>query len=376
MPTLNVLVLEDDELDYNILVRHLETLRVPIYRLTRASTVDEAREAIFAQNFDAALIDYRLSSGMTGLDFVRELGGRQAPFPIILLTGMSDSDLDRDALLSGVYDYIDKLSLTRELADRAIRFAISGHRYERQLREAVAQAHEQAMINRKILSIVSHELKAPLSSQVALCDFLMEQYESAIATEAVTKVRACAFRQIDFLNNLSEFVRLESDAAKVHPETFNLSEMLAEVTDLFEPAARHKGVSIVLEIGDGADGEVFADRLRLRQVMINLVKNAVQYSDDGAITVSARRIDEGLRLEVRDEGDGIPKDKIAMILSHQTIRPRPGEDFDGGLGIGLSICRRLISLMGGVFTIESARGAGVAAIATLPLGCGENEEAA
>lgn len=194
MPTLNVLVLEDDELDYNILVRHLETLRVPIYRLTRASTVDEARGAIFAQNFDAALIDYRLSSGMTGLDFVRELGGRQAPFPIILLTGMSDSDLDRDALLSGVYDYIDKLSLTRELADRAIRFAISGHRYERQLREVVAQAHEQAVINRKILSIVSHELKAPLSSQVALCDFLMEQYESAIATEAVAKVRACAFR--------------------------------------------------------------------------------------------------------------------------------------------------------------------------------------
>lgn len=364
---LKVLMVDDDPVDFRILERHLETVRAPGYRLRHAPDFESARRALGEQEFDAALVDYRLPGGASGLEFVNSMGGREASLPFVILTGMSDGDLDRQALLAGAYDYIDKMAMTRELVDRAVRFAVTSFRYERDLRAAVAEAKEQATINRRILSIVSHEMKSPLRSITGYAEHLMAQSASAPARDAAAKMRAASLVLEDFLNNLSEFVRLDEGAARLQPEPFALHQLLQETVDLFAPYAHHKGIMIAAAVDASARAVVVADRLRLRQVLINNVKNAVTYSDGGAIAVAAKIDGAAAEIKVSDAGVGMPADKIAALMSSDAWGPHPSRTLDGGLGIGLSICRRLLRLMGGVLRLESAEGFGTTATIIFPV---------
>lgn len=364
---INVLMIDDDPTDFRIIARHLETVRAPGYKVTPAADFEAARRALAEREFDVALVDYRMPGGASGLDFVNSMGGREADLPFIILTGMADGDLDRQALLAGAYDYIDKMALTRELVDRAIRFAVSSFRYERDLRAAVTTAQEQATINRRILSIVSHEMRSPLRSITGYAEHLIEHSANAPARDAARKMRAASLVLEDFLNNLSEFVRLDEGAARLSPEAFALDQMIEETVDLFLPYAHHKSIAIDTAMDASARTTVTADRLRLRQVLINIVKNAVNYSDGGAISVKAR-IEAGIaEIKVSDSGLGIAPEKLAALMSSDAWAPHPSRSLDGGLGIGLSICRRLLRLMSGSLRLESAEGFGTTVTITIPV---------
>lgn len=369
-------MLEDDDQDFLILTRHLASLTNPSYGLVRATTPNEAVQAISDEEFDAALIDHRLCDGASGLDFVRQYGGRQASFPMIMLTGMDASGLDREALLVGAYDYIEKLGLTREVVDRAIRFSIKSHQYETQLRDAMAEAQEQATINRNILSIVSHEMKSPISSIKGYSEHLIEQAGSDNTKDAARKMKSAATHLEDFLRNLSEFVRLDSGAAETQLSGFNLKQLLVETVDFFGPYANHKAITLKAELSEEVDDTFLGDRLRIRQIIINLLKNAINYSDGGSITVAARIHRNKLELSVCDEGAGMSSEKVAAVLADTIDRQDPSKDLEGGLGLGLSICRRLLRLMGGKLTLESTPGFGTTAGFTLPLTKAHEEAAA
>ncbi len=371
-----VLVLEDDDLDFTILQRHLETVQSPAYKLVRAADIDEARQAISSDAFDAALVDYRLSGGVTGLDFVTELGGRDAPFPIVLLTGMNAGELDKKAILSGAYDYIDKMALTRELADRALRFSISSHQYERQLRVLITEANTQANINRRVLSIVSHEMNTQVGSLIRYCDYIMENSAAGENRDAAANMKAASLHLEDLLANLSEFVRLDSGATKLSKQAFHLKTILDETVEVFQPYARHKEISLIADFGDTTDETFIGDRMRIRQVLINLIKNAITYSDKGTVAVCAAFDGERLCVSVRDEGTGMSEETVETILSDAVTPHTPGEDLKGGLGIGLSICRRLLQLMGGELAIESAEGSGTTVRFNTPLERKANSAAA
>lgn len=364
---ISVLVIDDDAVDFRIVQRHLETIRAPSYLLRHVPDLDAARRALADESFDAALVDYRLPGGTSGLEFVNSMGGREGSLPFIILTGIDDRAIDRQALLAGAYDYIDKMAMTRELVDRAIRFAVTSYRYERDLRAAVAAAQEQATINRRILSIVSHEMKSPLRSITGYSEHLMTQAAHLPMRDAASKIRAASLMLEDFLNNLSEFVRLDEGAARLTPERFALNELVHETVDLFAPYAHHKAIAIEAAIDATAHAAIIADRLRLRQVLINIIKNAVTYSDGGAITIAAK-IDKGYaEIQVSDAGLGISSDKLAALMSSDAWGPHPSRTLDGGLGIGLSICRRLVRLMGGSLRLESAEGFGTTAMITIPV---------
>lgn len=364
---ISVLIVEDDHEDFLIIERHLQTVRLPAYRLERASSADEASAALADRRFDAALVDFRLAGPVNGLEFVNKMGGREAPLPFIILTGMADGELDKQAIMAGAYDYIDKMALTRELIDRAIRFAVSSFRYERDLRSAVAAATEQAAINRRILSVVSHEMRSPLSSITGYSDYIIETCAADSTRDAARKMRASCLHLQDFLTNLSEFVRLDEGAARIVEEDFDFARMLQETVDFFGPYARHKSINLRTDFDSSVSGVFSGDRLRIRQVLINVVKNAVTYTDEGSITVSAGAKDDSVEIKVADSGIGIPEEKVKALLAIDAWGPQPGRSLEGGLGIGLAISLRLLRLMNGTLEIESAEGFGTTAVISLPL---------
>lgn len=362
---INVLVVEDDDLDFDILERRLCTPNCG-YRLIRARDLVEAHEASHSAVIDAGLIDYRLVGELNGLDFVRELGGREAPFPLIVLTGVDDAELDYEAILSGAYDYIDKMSLTREAVDRAIRFAISSRNYERRLGESIRDAQEQASVNRRILAVVSHEMHSPLRSIIGYCDYLSQQCGTDTTRDAASKMKAAAMHLEDFLRNLSEYVRLDSGAAHLIEEPVNIKDLVRETMDFFQPYAVHKMIRLEASFAGDVDTLIVGDRLRLRQVLINLLRNAIAFTDEGTIKVTAAFDDIALSIEVSDDGVGMSPEKIASIMDERPGLQTPGGALDSGLGIGLSICRRLLRLMGGRLSIESVLGFGTTVAFTVP----------
>lgn len=363
--TVNVLVLEDDDLDYGIVERHLSAIDAK-YRLIRACGLVEAREIVRNEPIDVGLVDYRLAGDLNGIDFIRELGGRAAPFPIIVLTGLDDAEIDREAVLSGAYDYLDKMALTPETADRAIRFAMSTRNHEQRLREAIREANEQTAINRRILAVVSHEMHSPLRSIIGYCDHLRDECGTDACRGAANKMKIAATHLEDFLRNLSEYVRLDAGSPKLLEQPFNLNEMVRETVDFFKPYAEHKAIQLNLDLADG-EARIVGDRLRLRQILINLLRNAVTYTDEGSVTVSAFLDGDTLEIGVQDDGVGMHAEKIASIMADKAAPPQPGCGFDSGLGIGLTICLRLLRLMNGRMSIDSAPGCGTTVIVAAPV---------
>ncbi len=364
---LKILVLEDDDLDFQVLERHVGSLFPRRYDLIRAKCANDARDMITGIDIAAALIDYRLSDGNSGLDFIKELGGREADFPSIILTGIDSGILNQEAILTGAYDYIDKIALTRELVDRSIQFAISSHKYERQLRNSMKEAEEQAAINREILAVVSHEMQSPVSSLIGYCDQIAESCQTDGTRLSIGKMKVAAVHLEDFLRNLSEYVRLNKGGGEICNGEFRPQSLLQETIEFFSPYTKHKEITVQSEF-DPSTSEMFVgDSVRIRQVLINLVKNAVKYSDMGTITVSAS-IDNGVfTVLVKDNGVGMSEEKVAAILDGSNKWQRPGKELRSGLGLGLSICARLLQLMRGKLILESTPGHGTTAGFEVPL---------
>jgi signal transduction histidine kinase len=365
-----VLAVDDDATDVEIIRRHLETARSPKYLLTHALNAKDALTLLSSQTFDVALIDFRLSGDMTGLDLVKRIGGRNAAIPFIILTGIEDAAIDRESLLAGAYDYIDKMALTRELLDRSIRFSIASYRYESDLRNAMEDARAQASLNRRILAVVGHEMRSPLRSIVGYADYIVGECQDVASKDAALKMRNASLHLQDFLDNLTEFVRLDEGAAALRPDTVNIQQLVSETVEIFEPYARHKGISIKSKFSPDEPILLVADRLRVRQVISNILKNAVTYSDQGEVRLKVCVEGEYLVVRVEDDGVGMSEPRLREILEFDIGRQLPKRELEAGMGIGLSICRRLVNIMGGTLRIESVEGFGTAVEFRLPVDVG------
>jgi signal transduction histidine kinase len=152
-------------------------------------------------------------------------------------------------------------------------------------------------------------------------------------------------------------------------ERFNLHEVLTDVVNITAPLARDKALALQLEAGALPDLEIEADRTRLRQVMINLVGNAIKFTEAGQVTLSTVRQNGHIRIHVRDTGIGVPPEQAQLIFEEFSQVDTSTTRKTGGTGLGLPISRKLIELHGGQLWVEStgARGEGSTFIIELPV---------
>ncbi|MCI5047117.1 MAG: HAMP domain-containing histidine kinase [Aquisalinus sp.] len=218
--------------------------------------------------------------------------------------------------------------------------------------------------NARFFQYMSHELSSPLQAaktlqaNIALLDDVDEIKSNArIATIAITHV-------LDAINNISEYVRVSKNQLSLQTETFDIAPVLEELVCLFHEYAGHKGLELSLVLPDADDCLYVGDKLRLRQVLVNLIKNAIKFTDEGQITLSACRSGDTLRISVEDTGIGMEPELVADILGRNGYTP--GADFDGGLGIGLMLSREFLASAGGQLEVESTPGKGSIFTAVLP----------
>jgi signal transduction histidine kinase/HPt (histidine-containing phosphotransfer) domain-containing protein len=279
-----------------------------------------------------------------------------------LLVAMSLSLSNR---FQRVHEELDRLRLTLEEEVRERTSALQAAK-----EEALAASRAKS----ELLANMSHEIRTPMNGVIGTTHLLLETPLSALQRDYVETVRASGEALLVLINDILDLSKMESGRMTIERAPFSLREVIEESLEVVAPLAARQGIALSSEVGETGDGmprALMGDHARIRQVLVNLLGNAVKFTPGGGVRVelSVRPLDDG-RFEacfaVADTGIGIPAEELGRLfvpfsqLDGSLTRQR------GGTGLGLAISRRLVELMGGRIWAESVIGEGSTFLFTIP----------
>jgi signal transduction histidine kinase/CheY-like chemotaxis protein len=239
-----------------------------------------------------------------------------------------------------------------------------------ELRSGERRALALAEQNARFLAMMSHEIRTPMTSILGMLELLMAEPDSTRRGEHLAIARTSARSLLAILNDVLAFSRLEVGAVRLNAEPTGPRRLVAEAVDLLTPAARERGIALDWSVAPEVPDWVVADPTRLRQVLLNLLGNAVKFTDEGAVRA---RVDlrpaaapgrVSLRFEVQDSGIGIAPDLLAEVFTSFVRNESPDRE---GTGLGLAIAKQLVELMGGSIALQSTPGIGTVATFEVPV---------
>ena len=234
---------------------------------------------------------------------------------------------------------------------------------EHDLRQAKQAADSAVMAKGEFLATMSHEIRTPLNGIVPMLDLLMHAKLAPDHAELVRTAYLSSQQMLRIVDDILDYSKLEADRLELESTSFNLRELLEGVLQLMERPAQSKGLRLHLQLEPSVRLPVRGDPVRLRQVLGNLVSNAVKFTERGSITVTLRRIGETaaqhqLRFEVRDTGIGISPAGQTRLFQAFSQADASTTRLYGGTGLGLAISKRIVDLMGGRIGVDSEPGMG------------------
>ena len=236
-----------------------------------------------------------------------------------------------------------------------------------ELEKALERARLAEKSRSMFFSIVSHDIRTPLNAILGYSELLQFGIkDQAERDEALRAIRASGTTLLELVNDVLDLAKMDSEKMTLNPGPVRLSQLTDEVFASFRLVASGKGIELVNRTDTVPS--VLLDEHRFRQILFNLIGNAVKFTQQGAITVSASYADGNLEVAVADTGCGIPSDMVTRILDPfvQVQDASHSADRSRGTGLGLSICNRLVQLMGGKLTVESELGKGSKFIIRIP----------
>ena len=240
------------------------------------------------------------------------------------------------------------------------------------LEDANAQLVQAAQLKSQFLANMSHELRTPLNAIIGFSRIVMRKTASAIPAKQLDNLRMVhesGLHLLALINDLLDIERIEAGMLRVSTSEVDVSELLADVIAKLGPMAAEKGITIELDDAAGPP-HLRTDATRLRQILDNLVTNAIKYSDKGTVKVAARMdAHDGpqyVRFSVRDQGIGIPADQVGAIFEAFRQLDGSATRSQGGVGLGLHLVHRLAALLGGAVEVESEVGEGSTFTLVLP----------
>jgi signal transduction histidine kinase len=221
----------------------------------------------------------------------------------------------------------------------------------------LTQLRELDRLKSSFLANMSHELRTPLNSILGFTDVMLEGLDGPLTDYMDNDLRLVqknGQHLLHLINDVLDMAKIEAGRMNLNPEVFNVHEVFAEVTSITSTLASEKKNEILIEDRSDQEVEIYADRTRLSQVMINLINNANKFTENGKITLKVSPMD-GARVEiaVKDNGLGIPPEKLEAVFQEFTQVDSSTTRKTGGTGLGLPISRRLVEMHGGRLWAES-----------------------
>jgi len=235
----------------------------------------------------------------------------------------------------------------------------------------VKLSEEASRLKGQFLANMSHEIRTPLNGIVGMAEFLSESSPTTEQQGYIRTLKQSATMLIDIVNDILDFSKIESDALTLENSPFNLRELLQEIAEQALPQATDKGLEILIDFPQTQLENIVGDRGRVRQIILNLVSNALKFTDFGHILIGVQQ--EGsaknprLSIWVEDTGMGIAKQKQKEIFDQFKQADESTTRTLAGTGLGLAISKRLASLMGGTLSVESIPAQGSTFTVDIPL---------
>mgnify|MGYP000964198382 CR=1 FL=1 len=344
------------------------------YEVVLTGSAEDALKLLMTDtDFDCIVLDSMLP-GISGPELCERLKARDdlSDIPIVILTSSERSKHVVRCFKAGADDFITKagevdvLRARIEAQLRRRRTEVENRRMHTQLHEKQVEAMQELAANRAksaFLAMMSHEFRTPMNAIIGMSQLLLDSIMTEEQRDLVSSLVGSAESLLHLLNDILDFSKIEAARLTLHDRPFGLRVHVAELMKALAVQAILKGVEMAFRVDPATPNAVIGDVDRLRQVLVNLVSNAVKFTEQGEVVLSIglARLEEArahVRFSVRDTGIGIPRNKLETIFN-------PFEQVDegntrkfGGTGLGLAISAKLVEAMGGTLKVDSKLGQG------------------
>lgn len=370
---IELLLIEDNIHDARLFSENLINHYNNEFRITHAHNVKSGLECLSGNSYDIIVADLNLPDS-TGISTFYEIKKQSEDIPVIILSGLNDSNLTLESIRSGAQDYIFKGNYEGDFIYRVVRHAIEREKLFREIEQKTVKliklnsSLQELNYNKdKIYSIISHDLINPINALKGYTDILSESFDELSDNEK--KETAATINELtkeisDLLKNLLLWSAANTGHIDYNPEKINIAQLLEKQAEFLRHSANKKGISIVTET---EELYVSCDKNMIETVVRNLISNAIKFTNpSGKISVKSYLLKNKVAVSIEDTGIGMDEEEIKKLFKVEETFSKRGTNQEKGVGLGLLICKEFVGRHNGTIEVSGRKNAGTTFRFTLP----------